>query len=157
MFAIGSRLAGPVCGAVAVLILFVHGPLLFDHGLRSNNMEASLVLCYCGGIFHYRDGPRGPMNGGAAFTRWPSGLYFVLGFMTKFVAALFLPLVLAAATLLVRAPRAKLAREWRLWTAVGALVLALVAPWFVYANVRFGTFFWHTIRLTPSTRDSPPI
>ena len=34
VFAIGSRLAGPVCGAVAVLILFVHSPLIFDHGLR---------------------------------------------------------------------------------------------------------------------------
>jgi hypothetical protein len=25
------------------------------------------------------------------------------------------------------------------------LALALIAPWFVYANVRFGTFFWHEI------------
>jgi 4-amino-4-deoxy-L-arabinose transferase-like glycosyltransferase len=145
VFALGSRLAGPVCGAVALLILFVHWPLIFDHGLRSNNMEASLVLCYCGGIFHYlewtarADEPRRRLHAVTA------GLYFVLGFMTKFVAAIFLPLVLAVASLLFRAPRAKLAREWRLWTFVGVLVLALVAPWFVYANVRFGMYFWHTI------------
>ncbi len=43
----------PVCGAVAVLVLFVHWPLLFDHGLRSNNMEAALFLSYCGGVYHF--------------------------------------------------------------------------------------------------------
>jgi 4-amino-4-deoxy-L-arabinose transferase-like glycosyltransferase len=145
VFAIGSRLAGPVCGAVAVLILFVHGPLLFEHGLRSNNMEASLVLCYCGGIFHYLGWASSADDRRRRFHAMAAGLYFVLGFMTKCVAAIFLPLVIAAATLLFRAPRAKLRREWRLWTRVGVLVLALVAPWFVYANVRFGTYFWHVI------------
>ena len=49
VFAIGALLAGPVCGAVAVLLLFIHDPLLFAHGLRTNNMEASLVLSYCRG------------------------------------------------------------------------------------------------------------
>ena len=46
VFAIGYRLAGPVCGLVAVLLLFVHEPLLFDHGIRGNNMEAPLLLAY---------------------------------------------------------------------------------------------------------------
>src|SRR5262245_23649958 len=99
VFAIGSRLAGPVCGAVATLILFVHWPLLFEHGLRSNNMEAALFLSYCGGIFHFIEWARVPSSAEAAK---PSaarrhavavGLYFVLGFMTKFVAAIFLPMV----------------------------------------------------------------
>src|SRR6185436_8454504 len=53
VFLIGSLLAGPVCGGVAVLLLFVHGPLLFQHGLRTNNMEAALLLSYCGGIYHF--------------------------------------------------------------------------------------------------------
>ena len=35
------------------MVLFVHGPLLFEHGLRGNNMEAPLLLCYCGGVYHY--------------------------------------------------------------------------------------------------------
>ena len=53
VFAIGTELAGSVCGAVAVMILFVHYPLLFEHGVRGNNMEAALLLCYCGGIYHF--------------------------------------------------------------------------------------------------------
>lgn len=143
VFAIGSRLAGPVCGIAAVLILFVHRPLLFDHGFRSNNMEASLVLCYCGGVFHYLRWTA------AADGRWrrghavAAGLYFVLGFMTKFVAALFLPLAIVAASLLFRAPRIRLASQWRVWGGVAALTLALVVPWFVYATMRFGWGLWH--------------
>ena len=35
------------------MVLFVYGPLLFQHGLRGNNMEAPLMLCYCGAVFHY--------------------------------------------------------------------------------------------------------
>ena len=53
VFLIGRRLAGPVCGAAAVLVLFAHAPLLFEHGLRSNTMDAALFLSYCGGIYHY--------------------------------------------------------------------------------------------------------
>ena len=53
VFAIGLMLAGPVCGLLAVLILFSHDSLLFDHGIRGNNMEAALLLCYCGGMYHF--------------------------------------------------------------------------------------------------------
>lgn len=142
VFAIGSRLAGPVCGLAAVLILFVHQPLLFDHGLRSNNMEASLVLCYCGGVFHYLGWTAAADDRRRRRHAVASGLYFVLGFMTKFVAALFLPLAIVAASLLFRAPRTRLASEWRVWGSVAALALALAAPWFVYATMRFGWDLW---------------
>ncbi len=53
VFLLGRWLAGPVCGAAAVLVLFTIDPLLFEHGLRSNNMEAPLFLSYCGGLFHF--------------------------------------------------------------------------------------------------------
>ena len=58
-------------------------------------MEAALLLSYCGGDVSLPRwatvrGRRG--RGGA--TPMAVGLYFVLGFMTKFVAALFLPMVL---------------------------------------------------------------
>lgn len=154
VFAIGSRLAGAPCGAIAVLILFTHEPLLFEHGLRTNNMEAALFLSYCGGVFHYLEW----VGGGRlkADTRdvptdtnhWHAyavGLYFVLGFMTKFVAALFLPVLLAVASLVVRSSRVKLVRAWRTWARAAALVLALCTPWFVYANMRFGAGFWRVM------------
>lgn len=144
VFAIGSLLAGPLCGTLAVMMLFVHWPLLLDHGLRTNNMEGPLFLCYCGGIYH--------------FLRWQAtegrakqahaiavGLYFVLGFMTKFVAAIFLPLVLTLGAIGFRTVRAKLLADWRLWLSVSALVTALIAPWFVYAYVQFGSELWNTM------------
>lgn len=144
VFAIGSLLAGPVCGAVAVMLLFVHWPLLLDHGLRTNNMEAPLFLCYCGGVYH--------------FLRWSAaaagrqqahaigvGLYFVLGFMTKFVAAIFLPLVLVTGALLFQRTRHRLFAEWRTWLAVIALTVLLIVPWFIYAYVQFGREVWDTM------------
>ena len=95
VFGIGRKLGGPVAGLASVMLLFVHEQLLFEHGLRTNNMEASVLLAYCGGVYH--------------FLAWRSvnpdvkrhivamALYFVLGFMTKFVAALFLPVILVLA------------------------------------------------------------
>jgi 4-amino-4-deoxy-L-arabinose transferase-like glycosyltransferase len=141
VYAIGCRLAGAVCGVASVLTLFAFWPLLFDHGLRGNNMEASLLLCYCGGVYHFLRA-----NAGAqalvARNAIAVALYFVLGFMTKFVAALFLPLVLGAAVLFVPAYRREFARHWRSWLAAGVIAVALIAPWFVYAQLRFGRRVW---------------
>lgn len=145
VFALGSLLAGPVCGAVAVLLLFVHAPLVFTHGLRTNNMEASLVLSYCAGTFHVLRWSRLEDARGRRAHAVAATLYFVLGFMTKFVAALFLPLTLGLAVLASRRTRQRLIEEWRTWAACVALFFALCAPWFVYAHVRFGREFWETI------------
>ena len=143
VFATGSLLAGPVCGAVAVMLLFVHWPLLLDHGLRTNNMEGPLFLCYCGGVYHFLR-----WSAAGARTRAHAvavGLFFVLGFMTKFVAALFLPVVLALGALMFRRTREKLLSDWRLWLSVTALVILSIVPWFVYAYVHFGAELWQTM------------
>jgi 4-amino-4-deoxy-L-arabinose transferase-like glycosyltransferase len=150
VYAIGCRLAGPICGGVAVATLFAFGPLLFEHGLRGNNMEAPLLLCYCGGMYHYlkatsppaEPGPRKLGEGGHAIA---VSFYFVLGFMTKFVAALFLPLVLGAATLLIPSYRWSVLREWRAWLAAKVLGIALIVPWFAYAYHRFGARLWEVM------------
>ncbi len=148
VFAIGCRLAGGVAGAVAVLTLFVHGPLLFDHGLRSNNMEAALLLCYCGGIYHFLAWSAAERVSRARLHALGVGLFFALGFMTKFVAAIFLPLVLGSAGLLVSDLRSKALRDWRLWMGVAFAVTALCAPWFVYAYHRFGPALWDVMLTT---------
>ena len=145
VFAIGSLLAGPVCGAVAVMLLFIHWSLVFVHGLRTNNMEATLLLSYCGGVFH--------------FLRWAAleerrtrarhvlalGLIFALGFMTKFVAVLFLPFTLAIAVLASRRCRRRLLEDSTIWLGVLAMVAALCIPWFVAMHVRFDGRFWEII------------
>ena len=65
--------------------------------------------------------------------------------MTKFVAALFLPFTLGLVVLGSARLRKRLLLEWRLWLALVGLVIALVAPWFIYSHVRFGWLFWETI------------
>ena len=144
VFLIGCRLAGPICGAAAVAVLFVYQPLVFEHGLRGNNMEAPLFLSYCGGVYHYLRWAEGTARRRAAHVV-AVALYFFLGFMTKFVAALFLPMVIGVATLLHPAPRAQLWNDrWR-WLGAAALFVALAAPWFVYQQVVAGERLWHVI------------
>ncbi len=145
VFAIGVRLAGPVAGSVALLLLFVHWPLLFEHGLRSNNMEAPLFLSYCGGMFHALQWASASDARGIRRHAVATALFFALGFLTKFVAAAFLPIAIGLTFLGFSDTRARLFREWRSWTAAGALALVVIAPWFIFATVRFGMYFWHVI------------
>jgi 4-amino-4-deoxy-L-arabinose transferase-like glycosyltransferase len=145
VFAIGRRLAGPLCGIIALFVLFGYGPLLFQHGLRGNNMEAPLFLCYCGGVYHFIRWGTGADQKRRGRHVMAAGLYFFLGFMTKFVAALFLPIVVAAAILPVRGARERLKQDWRAWALAAAVFVLLAAPWFVYETLREGAAFWRII------------
>ena len=144
-FLIARRLSNAFGGLAAALILFVHTPLLFDHGLRSNNMEAALTLTYVGGVYHFLSWSTSTTSARRRLHTVSAGLYFVLGFMTKFVAAAFLPLVLGAAVLLCPSYRDRFSRDRRLWLEAGVLAMVLIVPWFVYAHVTFGMLFWRTI------------
>ena len=141
VFLIGRRLAGPFCGLFAVLVLFAHRPLIFDHGFRSNNMDAALVLAYCGGVYHYL---RWAASGGArhlaAIAAW-----FYLGFMTKFVGALFLPVVLGICALLIGSHRHRLLADRRQVALAAAAVAAAVLPWFAYQHLVHGGTFWRVM------------
>jgi 4-amino-4-deoxy-L-arabinose transferase-like glycosyltransferase len=145
VFAMGRRLSGPICGAIAVLVLFVYRPLLFEHGLRNNNMEAALVLCYCGAMYHYlawtsqESGPRRRAHVAAVWA------YFFLGFMTKFVASFFLPMVLGLLTLTETRARRRLFEDLPTWLLGGVAFLAAAAPWFIYESFREGSGFWRVL------------
>ena len=145
VFALGRLLAGPICGAIAVMVLFVYSPLLFEHGLRGNNMEAPLFLCYCAGVFHYQAWAQSPSRRDRRWHILAIGLYFFLGFMTKFVAALFLPIFLGVAALALPATRQRLKEDVIPWLGMALLVVALAAPWFVYQYMREGAGFWRVI------------
>jgi hypothetical protein len=134
VYLIGVRLAGPICGVVAVLALFTFQPLLFDHGLRSNNMEAALLLCHAGGLYHF--GRWVESSARARTHAHAVAAYFVLGFMTKFVAAAFLPLIAVTALACWRGARAPIACGWRDWLAPAAVAVLLIAPWFIYQTQR---------------------
>jgi len=145
VFAIGRRLRGPLCGFFAVLVLITYEPLLFVHGLRNNNMEAPLFLCYCGGIYHYLAwASAGGQRAGRRHI-WAVLGYFFLGFMTKFVAAFFLPVVIAIALVLDRETRTALRHDFGIWVAAAAAMLAVAAPWFVYETMREGRGFWRVL------------
>ena len=142
VLSIGRRLGGPICGLVAVFALFVHRPLVMDHGLRSNNMEAALVLSYCGGVYHFLRWRLDESSSPGRLHAIAVSLYFVLAFMTKFVAALFLPGVLAASLLLGREGRARVRRDWRMWLLPACLAVVLISPWFLYQVHRSGAEVW---------------
>jgi len=145
VYALAARLAGPVAGVVAVLFLFSFDPLLHEHGVRSNNMEAALLAVYCGGLYHAvrwaeAADASGRRRHGLALAGW-----FTLAFLTKFVAALFLPL-LVLITLAVRPGGLRdLTRLWREWRRPALLAVLVISPWFLYQSVRVGGFFWETI------------
>jgi 4-amino-4-deoxy-L-arabinose transferase-like glycosyltransferase len=142
VFALGRRLAGPLCGVVALLVLFTFAPLVFEHGIRTNNMEAALLLTYCGGVYHFLCWTE---DRGARRHAWATSAYFAFGFLTKFVAALFLPAILLTAFVWKRDAIADVrsrAREW-IWPVVGAIVI--IAPWFLYHSAIRGLAFWQEI------------
>jgi hypothetical protein len=61
------------------------------------------------------------------------------------VAAVFLPLVLGMAAVVVPEWRRAVLREWRTWLAAAALAAALIVPWFVYEHVKSGSAFWDVL------------
>jgi 4-amino-4-deoxy-L-arabinose transferase-like glycosyltransferase len=145
IYLFGRRLGGAVCGVVAALTVFTLDPLVFHHGLRSNNMEAAMVLCYAGGLFHlacWAD-PQGRQS--TSVHAYAVAAYFTLGFMSKFVGAAFLPMIAVAALLWRRGGAARLRERWRDWLAPAALVVAFSAPWFVYESWEYGSQFWQII------------
>ena len=145
VYLLAWRLSGTVGAVVSVFVLFSFDPLIFEHGVRGNNMEAPLIAAYAGGIYHFVRW----VDGEAASVRRRHALgvaaYFVLGFMTKFVAVLFLPLICLTAVLLAPSPWARLRRTWADWVAAAALVAAAVIPWFAYETVHDGRRFWADI------------
>jgi 4-amino-4-deoxy-L-arabinose transferase-like glycosyltransferase len=138
VFLMGRRLGGPLAGVSAALLLFAHRQLIFEHGLRTNNMEASVLLGYCGGMYHFLRWRDQAAARGARTHAVAACLFFVLGFMTKFVAALFLPAIWAMTLLASRAGRLQLRLDWRAWAVGAALTAALTLPWFIYQYARLG-------------------
>jgi 4-amino-4-deoxy-L-arabinose transferase-like glycosyltransferase len=145
VYLLGWRLAGTVAGVVSVFLLFSFDPLIVEHGVRGNHMEAALLLAYCGGIYHFIRW----VDGGAVRARRAQALavaaYFTLGFMTKFVGMVFLPMVCAGALLLTRAPAARVRDGWRDWIVRLAVVVAACTPGVIYQTVLRGAAFWGEI------------
>lgn len=145
IFAIGWRLIGPVAGFVALLVLFTFDPIIFEHGFRSNNMEAALVLAYAGGMFHFSRWVEGTNRRLARWHAAAVAAYFVLGFMTKFVAAIFLPAAAGLAYLWRPGVLADLRARWTDWILPIVGALGAIAPWFIYQSQVNDTIFWETI------------
>jgi hypothetical protein len=142
VFAIGRRMAGPVCGVCAALVLFTQEAVLLDHGVRGNNMEAAVMLAYAGGLYHFLRWTETVSARPAARHAVAVGLYGVLGFMTKTVAVAFLPVIMVAVAVASDGTRAKCRREWTTWAMVAAGAFGLVTPWFVYQTLQRGGDVW---------------
>lgn len=140
VFALGRWLSGVVGGVAAVLAFYSLDGVV--HALRSNTMEAPLILAYAGGLYHFARWCDAAGARPFAWHRWPAVLYFVLGFLTKFVAVLFLPLICVAAVVMRRAWPGDRRSTWRVWLGPAALALGLVAPWFAYQAIASGRLVW---------------
>lgn len=145
VFALGVRLSGPLCGFVAVLVLFTVDSLLFVHGVRGNQMEAPLLLAYCGGIYHFARWVETAAGRRSFLHALAAALYFTLGFMTKFVAVFFLPIVCALALMWRADALTRLRSGWREWLVPALVTIALISPWFIYQLVRDGSSVWDTM------------
>jgi hypothetical protein len=145
VFAIGRRMAGWFCGAVALLLLYSFDSLLFTHGLRAGNMDAVVVLAYAGAVYHFL---RWADSGDSRLSRRHAlavAFYFLLGFLSKFVAVVFLPIMLGGAALELKAVRDKAWRERGTWGLAAAVVIALAAPWFVYQMLQPDRGVWEVM------------
>lgn len=144
------EVSGALSGFVAVLTLFTIDPLLFDHGLRSNNMEAALLLAYCGGIWHFARWSSASTTSTITTSRRRAHAFavaacFVLAFMTKFVAALFFPMVCLVALAWRRDGWTFLRETRRDWIGPALLVIGLTTPWFAYETWRRGRMVWQVM------------
>ena len=139
VFGIGRKLAGPVAGFGATALLFAFDALIFSHGVRSNNMESATLLAYCGGVYHFLAWRS--VNPDVKRHIFAMSLFFVLGFMTKFVAAIFLPVILVLAAASTRQDLGRVRRDWLTFVLAALLAVALIAPWFVYQYVHVGPPF----------------
>jgi len=142
IFLFGRAVAGPLCGIIAVFVTVTQGQLVYVHGIRSNNMESALLLSYCGGLFHFSRWVEGEIAQQRSRDAVALAAFFVFGFMTKFVAALFLPLVCAIALAWRRGGLRLFAARWREWVAPLILVIATTVPWFAYQTVQTGSALW---------------
>ena len=143
LFALGRWFGGRWAGLLTCLVFFAIRKPLMLHGLLANNMESALVLQYTAGMYHFLaliDGRPGRRLHILAI-----GLLFVLGFMSKFVAALFFPLIMAAVLAIHPRLFRRVAGDYPMWIVTGLLALLLIAPWFVYQHVTVGSDFWADI------------
>jgi 4-amino-4-deoxy-L-arabinose transferase-like glycosyltransferase len=141
---IGRRVAGAAAGLVAAGLLLTHFAFVYVQGLRAGTMESLLVLACCGGIHHLLAWlePRGRPIHAFAFAGWCAA-----GFMAKFVAIGFLPVIALIAVLLTAHWRRRVAEERRTAVLAGATALAAVAPWFALQHARYGALFWTQLSL----------
>lgn len=145
VFALGCRLEGALCGLAAVFFLFLNGPLVVWHGLRANTMEALLVLAYCGGMYHFLAWSDATHRSRGRAHLAALGFWFACGFLTKFVAVLFLPLVVAATLFWSADARAKATEDRRGWALAGLVAAMVSLPWFAQQTFAHGPLFWDTL------------
>lgn len=145
VYLLGYRLSGTLAGMIAVLVLFTFDPLLFDHGIRTANMEAAVLLAYCAGMYHclvWSDAPSDRRRRGHVVA---ACLALFLGVMTKFVVMVFLPACWVIAWF-ASGERQRVARVWRRdWVRPVLITVAVAAPWFVYQTATAGLLFWRVL------------
>ena len=103
------------------------------------------MLAYCGGLYHFVRWAHEETTAARRRHAHVWMLLFVAAFLSKFVAAAFLPIICAAALAIDPARWPVWRQRWRDWLLPAAVAVVLIVPWFVYQTVQNGGMFWYEI------------
>lgn len=145
VYLMARRMGGVAAGVTAAFVLFSYDPLIFEHGVRGNNMEGTLMLAYCGGVYHFLCWTAAERPAVRRIHAHAWMLLFVAAFLSKFAAAAFLPVVCLGILATRPSPWAAWRGRWRDWVLPAVVAVLLSAPWFVYQTVRDGRQFWYEL------------
>jgi 4-amino-4-deoxy-L-arabinose transferase-like glycosyltransferase len=104
-----------------------------------------MVLAYCGGMYHFLAWAGAPSRYRERAHLAALGLWLACGVLCKFVAILFLPLVVAATLLWHPDAREKARADWRGWSLAALITVGASLPWYAQQSLEHGSSFWRTL------------
>ncbi len=110
VFGIGRKLAGPVAGSRRRRSCCSHSTRCLQSRRTHQQHGVGHAAGLCGGVYHFLAWRS--VNPDVKRHVFAMSLCFVLGFMTKFVAAIFLPVVLVLAAASTRQDLGRVCRDW---------------------------------------------
>jgi 4-amino-4-deoxy-L-arabinose transferase-like glycosyltransferase len=104
-----------------------------------------MVLAYCGGMYHFLAWADGSSRSRGRAHLAALGLWLAWGGLGKFVAILFLPLVVGATLLWHPQAREKARADWRGLGLAALFAVCASLPWYAQQSLEHGSSLWRTL------------